>query len=49
MFESRSENWPGHVTNTPLIYYFDWWMRDLEHCKTNRKWIFGDKTNKYCL
>ena len=38
MFESRSGNWPGHVTIYRQIQHFDWWMMDLEHCKTNRKY-----------
>ena len=37
----------GHVMWQ--IHHFDWLMMDLEHCKTNRKLIFGDKTKKYCL
>ena len=38
--ESRSGNWPGHVTIYLQIHHFDCRMMDLnfKHCKTDRKY-----------
>ena len=44
MFESTAGQEIGKVMRQ--THHFDLWMMELEHFKTNRKWIFGDRTHK---